>query len=169
MSYRHFKVLWLLAILATSVLCLSGCFNPRNTPFFKKLGADWERKNAEYTEEALKESPVLQEIDRLCTNEIALFDGFRLIRKSTTQSGNPYLSYDYTSEADLQQVKRFYLNYFTQNAWQTIKDQEGGWGPRWHAIFRKDSYKVSITYFGKGEEINYGFFCQKIVNAEGGE
>lgn len=169
MSLRNYSVLASVAIWLASACCLTGCFNPRKTPLFKKLGEDWAQRNAKYTEEALKESTVLQEIDRLCTQELPLFGGFQLVRRSTSESDNPYLSYDYRSDAELPRVKEFYLSFFARANWRVVENREGGWGPRWHAVFRKDRYKIAATYVGPGDEANYSFFCEKIIVPGGGE
>jgi hypothetical protein len=167
MSYRKFSVLWLLVILTTPVLCLSACFNPRNTPIFKKLGGDWERENAKYIEEALRTSPVLQDIERLCVKEIPLPEGFRLVsRTGNDKKKNPYLSYKYYSVADYRGIKPLYEKYFAQNGWRVTENREGGWGPPCHAVFRKDSYKVAIQYGGMGDEVNYAFSCQKVFEED---
>jgi len=161
---RHITALLGLAFLITSALLLSGCFNPRNTPVFRKIGDDWRRNNEKHIEEALKTSPVLQDIERLCTKEIPLPDEFRLVsRTGNDQKKDPHLSYKYYSTADYKRIKVFYEDYFTQNGWHVAENREGGWGPPWHAVFRKDSYLVAVQYGGMGEEVNYSFFCQKIV------
>ena len=159
MSRKNLRVSGLMLVLFTS---LTAC-NPRNNPLFRKAAKVSDERIAKQTEQALKESPVLQEIDRLCTQQIPLFDGFKLTRKMSWQSRNPFLSYDYVSAADYQKVRTFYKEYFLQNGWQLTKDQDGGWGPPWEARFKKDNYSISITYSGPGEESNYGFFCQKLL------
>ena len=163
MPYRNFTVLWLLVILAAPALCSSACLNPRNTSVFRKLGEDWERENAKYLEEALKTSPVLQDLERLCTKEIPLPNGFRLIsRTGNEKKKNPHLSYHYYLAADYRGIKVLYENYFTQNGWRVAENREGGWGPPWHAVFRKDQYLVAVQYGGMGEEANYSLFCQRV-------
>jgi hypothetical protein len=149
----------LLTIL--SVLTLA-CLNPRNNPIFRKLAKDSDERIVKQTEKDLKESPVLQEIDRLCTQEIPAFEGFRLVRRVSWKSRNPFLSYSYSSNTDFQAVRSFYKDYFSRNGWQLRHDQVGGWGPPWHATWRNKEYSISIEFM-PGEESNYGFFCQKLL------
>ena len=169
MPHKYFIVLRSLVIIITSALCFIGCLNPRNTPSFKRLGEDWEKRNAKYTEEALRKSPELQELDRLCTQEVPLFEGFKLVRKSTFGSNDPFITYYYSSDAELPRVKDFYVGFFSGANWQVVENEEGGWGPRWHAVFRKGNYKVAATYFGPGEEGNYAFDCMKLVGRGAGD
>jgi hypothetical protein len=152
----------LILISLAYLSCLSAC-NPRDTPIFRKLAKESDERIAKQTERDLKESPVLQEIDRLCTQQIPLFDGFKLTRRMSWQSRNPFLSYSYSSAADYRSVRSFYKDYFNRNAWQMTKDQDGGWGPPWEARFKNNDYSISITYFGSGEESNYSVFCQKLL------
>jgi hypothetical protein len=151
-------------ILAASIL-LTGCFNPRNLPVFKRAAEAQERKMVKYTDEAVKVSPVLQELDRLCTKEIPVPAGFRLeSRTGTHETKNPYLSYHYYSKADYKAIKSLYENYFSQKGWRVIENRDGGWGPPWLAVFRKETYKVAVQYGGMGDEVNYSLFCQKIID-----
>jgi hypothetical protein len=169
MSRRYFLILtWLpVTILLAVALAHIGCFNPRNLPAFKRAAEEQERKMVKYTDEALKESPVLQELDRLCTKDIPLPDGFRLVsRTGTPKKRNPYLSYHYYSGAGYKGIKSFYDTYFSQNGWRVTENREGGWGPPWHAVFRKDNYLVAVTYGGKGKEVNYSLFCQKVFEED---
>ena len=154
--FPPFLLLTLLSALTSS------CLNPRNNPIFRKLAKDSAERIAKQTEEDLKKSPVLQEIDRLCIQEIPIFEGFRLVRKESWQSRNPFLSYSYSSTADFQPVRTFYKDYFSRKGWQLRHDQVGGWGPAWHATWRNQNHSVSITYQPE-DESNYGMFCQKLI------
>jgi hypothetical protein len=144
------------------LLFLTACLNPRNNPVFRKLAKDSDERIAKQTEKDLKESPVLQEIDRLCTQQIPILDGFHLVRRLSWHSDNPFLSYHYNSAADFQTVRTFYKDYFSRNGWELRHDQVGGWGPPWDATWRNKDYSVSITY-QPGDESNYSVFCQKLL------
>jgi hypothetical protein len=143
------------------LLSLTACV--RNNPLFRRIAKQSDERIAKRTEEELKKSPVLQEIDRLCTQQIPILDGFHLVRRVSWQSDNPFLSYSYNSQADFQTVRTFYKDYFSQNGWQLRHDQVGGWGPPWHATWRRNSdYSISIEYM-PGEQSNYGIFCEKLL------
>ncbi|HEV2799788.1 MAG TPA: hypothetical protein VGW12_04780 [Pyrinomonadaceae bacterium] len=159
---RYLSALILLAILATSVLYLTGC-NPRNTPIFRKMAEGQEKRSAEYTEEALKKSPSLQELDRLCTKEIPLFEGFVLLSKSASSHRSTFLSYFYDSGADYRKVKSFYIDYFAKNGWQLTEEKDGGWGQR-KVEFRKGNYKIIVSHGGM-ENAEYAFDCEKLSDS----
>lgn len=156
------KKLFPLFLLLTILSALTACLNPRNNPVFRKLAKDSDERIAKQTEKDLKESPVLQEIDRLCIQEIPTLEGSHLVRRVSWKSRNPFLSYSFSSKADFQTVRSFYKDYFSRNGWELRHDQVGGWGPPWHATWRNKDYSVSITYQPE-DESNYGFFCQKLL------
>jgi hypothetical protein len=145
-----------------SLLLLTACLNPQNNPVFRRIAKQSDERIAKQTEEDLKKSPVLQEIDRLCTQHIPILDGFHLVRRMSWQSDNPFLSYSYNSSADFQTVRTFYKDYFSRNGWELRRDKVGGWGPPWEGSFRSNGYQITITYM-PNDESNYGFFCQKLL------
>jgi hypothetical protein len=149
MMYRFSQ--WLLMITMTYALFLVGCFNPRNTPVFRKLAEEEGRKSAKYTEEALQKSPDLQELDRLCTQDVPTYEGFTLI------------SYFFDSAADYRQVKPFYLDYFARNGWKMTNEYDGDWGSK-SVEFRRGYYRVILYHRGMGDA-EYGFHCEKLSDA----
>jgi len=151
--------------MVTSALCLSGCFNPRNTLIFRKLAEQEDQKLTKYTEEALKNSPGLQELDLICSNELPLFYGFVLRSKIAGPVRYTSLSYayDYNSGADYQKVKGFYLDYFARNGWQLVDEYNGGWGPK-SVKFRKNRYKVVISHGAMGD-VEYAIDCEKLSDS----
>ena len=159
MKKRLFPLFLLLTLLVTFK---SACLNPRDNPIFRKLARDSDERIAKQTEKDLKESPVLQEIDKLCTQEIPIFEGFRLVSKHSWKSRNPFLSYSYSSSSDFPPVRTLYTDYFSRKGWQLRHDQVGGWGPPWSATWRNKDYSVSISY-QPWDEAQYGLFCEKLL------
>lgn len=121
----------------------------------------------EHTEESLKASPTLQEVDRLCREEVSPLDGFVLVSKSTGYPKRNYLSSNYFSATHYQVVKNFYTEHLTRNGWRLAAENEGGWGPK-HLEFRKGSYTVFIYHGGMGEEANYAIHCEKVSDSGAG-
>lgn len=158
MSYRRFIIPLWLAITMTSTFWLTGCI--RDTPLFRQWAEHEEQKSAKYTEEALKKSPDLQELDRLCTKEIPTYEGFALSLKRAGSPKSTYLSYFFDSDADYQKVKSFYLDYFARNEWKLTDEYNGGWGPK-SAEFRKGNYMVILYHKGMGDA-EYALHCEML-------
>ena len=144
-----------------ALLCLDACSGPKLYPVTQSV-EDVKKEN----DRRINESPVLQEIDQLCTKEIPVFDGFKLINRAAweeTNPTNPFISYTYSCDtADNLKVRDSYKNSLSQQGWQTTKDQIGGLGPPWVMESRRAVYTVSLTYFGPGEGGDiYSLTCAK--------
>lgn len=151
----------LVLTLIAAAFFFTGC-DARELPGFKQEARRQEQRITRETEEAIKKSPVLQELNHLCTEEIPRPEGFGLVNKFKGLHGVTFLGYGYHSALDYQTVKRFYINYFTQHGWQITKQKDGGWGPS-KIEFRKDSHEVMISESGyRGEGINYFVECVKL-------
>src|SRR4030095_11640767 len=85
--------------------------NPREMPGLKQLGRREEARITRETEEAIKTSPSLQQLNELCTREIPVPDGFVLANKSRSVNEPRFLSYGYRASIDYETIKRFYLGY----------------------------------------------------------
>jgi len=155
-SAKFVRVTLILVVIA----CLSAC-NPRELPGFKQMAKRQEQRITRETEDAIKKSPGLQELNKLCTEEIPRPAGFVLINKDRDFNEEKFLGYGYHSTLDYESVKRFYLDYFAQHGWQLTKQKDGGWGPS-EVEFRKEGYRVSIYDMGAGEGENYGVVCAKL-------
>lgn len=152
------KALLIVSLMAATSYC-TGC-NPWGLPGLKQQAKKEEQRITRETEEAIKKSPGLQELNRLCTEEIPRPEGFVSVNKSRDFNEEQFLSYGYHSTHDYQSVKRFYLDYFVQHGWQLKTEKDSGWGPS-KLEFRKDSYGVVIYDMGAGEGENYGIVCKK--------
>jgi hypothetical protein len=151
-------------ILLAAILYCAGC-NPSGLPGIKEYAKRQEEEEAKYTEEVLKESPVMRELDRLCSKEIPLFDGFVLLSKHAYYPRKPvFLTYHYQSEADYQKVKVFYEDYFEKNGWQFTNQKENGWGPD-ELKFRNDKYQVIISHGDMGN-VDYAFDCEMLPDSD---
>lgn len=134
--------------------------NPMDLPGFKQVAKRQEEYTTKQTEEAIKKSILLQELDRLCTKEVPRPNGFTPVNKYKDLRGERFLGYGYNSPADYQTVRDFYLNYFKQTGWQLTNQKDDGWGVP-EIEFSKDRYLVRVYYLGDGE-INYSLHCEKL-------
>ncbi|HKO42307.1 MAG TPA: hypothetical protein VJU84_03395 [Pyrinomonadaceae bacterium] len=149
--------------LGLLILCVSlAACNPREWPGLKQAGKRAEDRGTRATEEAIKKSPSLQELHRLCTEEIPRPNDFVPVSKDKDPHGERYLGYGYHSSADYKIVKEFYVDQLTKLGWQLVKQKDGGWGPR-EVEFRKDDHLVKIYDMGQGEGINYSLHCEKLA------
>lgn len=161
MDVTSFRISGLItATLLAAAVCLTAC-DPRQLPGFKQVAKREEQRITRETDEAIKKSPVLQELDRLCTEEIPRPDGFVLVNKSRDFHEEKFLSYGYHSTLDYESVKRFYLDYFGKHGWQLTKQKDAGWGPS-EIEFRKDGRRVTVYDMGAAQEVNYSLVCAKL-------
>jgi hypothetical protein len=146
-------------VLAFVCLSLAGC-NPFRLPGLRQVAKQEEERETKETEEAIRKSPALQELDRLCTQEIPRPDGFVLVKKFNGFHSVIFVGYGYHSGSGYQEVKTFYMKYFTQHGWLLTKQEDGSWGPM-SVEFSKDSYKVVVDRLSGGDGLNYDITCEK--------
>lgn len=151
------KSFGVLALVVVTV-CVAAC-DPRGFPGFKQLAKQQEERITRETEEAIKTSPVLQDLDRLCTQEIPRPEGFVPINKYKDLHGERFLGYGYQSKADFSSVKSFYVSYFAQHGWNLTKQNDAKWGPS-SVVFRNQKYQVKVYDAGQDGEINYFLHCE---------
>lgn len=94
-------------------------------PGFKQLAKHEEQRIIRETEEAIKKSPALQELNRLCTQEIPRPQGFISANLSRDFHEDRFLSYRYHSDLDYESVKRFNREYFAQQGWKLTENASG--------------------------------------------
>lgn len=113
-------------------------------------------------DEKIQNEPVFQELNKLCTQIIPIYDGFSLINIHSSWNEKKYLTYFYFSNADWQKVRIFYKDYFAKNGWKVIQDYDTNWGSNTIEV-KKDNYRVILYNKGLGEDANYAFHCEKII------
>jgi hypothetical protein len=153
-----FAVLRLAPVLLMITSVFFTACDPRQLPGFKQEGKRQEERITRETDEAIKKSPLLQELDRLCTQELPRPDGFVPVNKYRDFNEEKFLGYGYHSELDYQSVKSFYVNHLTQHGWQLTEQKDEGWGQR-KIEFRNEKYRVTIFDMGGGKGTNYALNC----------
>src|SRR6266436_5095862 len=96
--------------LAIAAGGLAGC-SPSRLPGFSRLAKQEEERETKETEEAIKKSPELQELDHLCTKEIPRPDDFALVKKFNGSQSVIFVGYGYSSQSKYEEVKTFYMKY----------------------------------------------------------
>lgn len=141
MTIRMKILVLLVSIVAWTFL--AAC-DPRQLPGFKQEAQRQEERLTRETDEAIKKSPALQELARLCVTEIPRPQGFVEKLKYRDPHEEKFVGYAYNAKVDYAFVKSFYLDYFSQRGWQLTKQKDGGWGPS-QLEFRNDKYQVKIS------------------------
>lgn len=149
-------------VLLTAALCHAGCANPSGLPVFRDIRERGRQETARHTEEALKNSPVMRELDDLCRGEVPVFEGFVFLSMNASYPPKTFLTYFYSSDAQYEKVKSFYTDYFKQKGWQLARQDENGWGPL-TIEFRKESYKIVVYHKGMGGKADYALHCEKLT------
>lgn len=148
------------ASLSASLLWLTGC-NPTRLPGLDRIASKEGERLERETREAISKSANLQEIHRLCTQEIPRPNDFVLMTQRKDGNGERFLSYGYRSSFSYHDVKRFYGEYFSQSGWNLSDQKDRGWGDP-YIEFSRGEYKVKIYYFGARGDVNYAFHCAKL-------
>lgn len=151
---------WARIAVAIAAICLCSC-DPRQLPGFHREAKRQDERITRETQEAIRNSSGLQELDRLCIKEIPLPDGFVLKQMSRDFHDQKYLSYGYQSDTDYRTVKNFYLNYFRAHGWQLSEEKDGGWGPSRIEV-RNDRYRVTVYDKERKNGGLYDIVCAKL-------
>lgn len=151
--------------LAIAVICFSGCVNPKNMPGIRGIVDRETDQITKATEEAVKSSPLLQELDHLCKQEISVPNDFVLVSRNTGTTSAPtkrtFLGYGYQSASEYALVKSFYKERLVPKGWAISSETDGGSLP--HVEFQKDSYIVKIYRMSGRDDANYSLLCAKLL------
>jgi hypothetical protein len=113
------------AIVSLLIIGFSAC-DVRRLPGFNQAAKREEERITKETEEAIKQSAELQDLDHLCTQVVPRPDGFVPVNKFRTLHGPLILGYGYHSSVDYQIVKRFLPQSF-RSTWVASFSTKGWW------------------------------------------
>ena len=116
------------------------------------------RQVTELTNKAIKDSPELQDLDKVCT-QIPLPSDFRLIQKGGIDDQKISLSYHYDSQKKYLEVWQFLNTYFKENGWKFVKNESDSIMKT--IEYSNDKYRVVIQNGGM-RNVEYGIYCEKI-------
>lgn len=122
-------------------------------------GCNFDDRITKSTDEEIKNSPVLKELESLC-NEIPLPNNFKFVRKSGLDDQIISLVYVYASETAYEDTRKDLDEYFFKNNWKITKENLSY--PK-TIEFRNDKNRVFVQYEGLGENANYAVTCEKIT------
>jgi len=142
------------SLAVTLLISVSAC---DHIPFVRERLIEEERQQTARTEEAIKGSSVLQELDKVCS-DVPKPPNSQLITKRKSFNDKTYLTYGYYSDAPYSEMKGFYVNHFQQDGWTMMGNSSGMTSES--IEFRKENYDVSVTYSTKGDGVNYILHCE---------
>lgn len=101
-----------------------------------------DKRTKEDVEELVKNSPVFAGLNQLCTQIVPLYSDFKPA-KINYDLEEQRLLYSYYSEAQWNQVKDFYIEWFAKQEWQFINESSDTRFPD-KIIATKADYKITI-------------------------
>ena len=124
---------------------------------------DWvQQKDREVTtqatDEAIKRSTALQELDKICTN-IDLPAEFKFLGKGGLDDQKLSLAYNYYSDLQFEEGRKIFEHYFIKEGW--IETDLSQRYPKQLDFANKD-YRIAINYRDKFRSSNYTMYCEKL-------
>lgn len=162
MISKKLKIKFTVEIVCICILVFLSLFSSaclfKKLPIVREQLIEEERRQTEYTEEAIKNSSVLKDLDSLC-KEIPKPSKFEFIKK-VKGNNSVFISHGYYSDYNFDIGKKFYLDYFSERGWEFI-----GYMPGVNTDmieFRKEKYQIQIEHGFMGEAMNYTFTCENL-------
>lgn len=154
MRKTHFLIAFSIFTLLTSTFSFTGCIHPKEILFGKENIKRADEESTRKAEEAIKKSPVLQELDKMCA-DIPKPENFKFYSK---YKGNQsiFVSQTFISPADYWELMKFYKPYFEENGWQLVEEEGTS------CKFKKGVYELSIFNATDMNEAFYSFSCKKL-------
>lgn len=143
-------------ILFTILIFSGGCLSiPRQ---IKKKIAD---NTTRATDEAIKGSPKLQELNKICT-DIPLPDDFVFEEKYLLTVGlNENLTYSYDSKTAFNESRKIFEDYFKEKDWR-VRDMSDKYPPG--LDFTDGNVNVSVGAESIGDGFAYTIYCKRLEN-----
>ncbi|HMS43585.1 MAG TPA: hypothetical protein PKE69_25380 [Pyrinomonadaceae bacterium] len=113
-----------------------------------------------YTEDAIKETSVLQKLDKVCSS-VSLPNDFKLVRKDGIDDQKITLAYYYNSDTSYQETWKLIKEYFEAKGWKLVKDEDGTISTTKILEFTNEEYLFNIQYGGM-RSAEYGIGCEKL-------
>jgi len=119
-----------------------------------------ERRKTEATKEAIRNSPSLQEVNRVCES-LPKTDSFRLIlMRKSFRADEEYIVYGYYTENGYETVRDLFFDFFNREGWTDVYEQSGI-----NTISvrgQKDGFSAGFTHEPVHRGVNYTLICRRI-------
>ncbi|HCA57570.1 MAG TPA: hypothetical protein DEP46_06230 [Blastocatellia bacterium] len=141
------------------IVFLSGCgyFPPTES-------LESERRKTEATKEAIRNSPSLQEVNRVCES-LPKTDSFRLIlMRKSFRADEEYITYGYLADEPYEKVRDIFVDFFNREGWTDVYEQPGinTISVRGH----KDGFSAGFTHEPVHRGVNYTLICRRLESAK---
>lgn len=150
-------------MVLVQILVVSACVNPNRLPGIKQIAEQEDARANQQTDEAIKASPALQELDTFCTNQVPAALAFvRRHRRLDSGGGRQILSYSYQSNASFDSVKQEYKNQLAATDLRvTLEEKVNAEESR--IVFTGQYYTIKIYHIASGkDEVNYKVYCERL-------
>lgn len=144
--------LWLFPVF---VLVFTGCgyFPPTES-------LESERRTTEATKEAIRNSPSLQEVNRVCES-LPKTESFRLIlMRRSFRADVELLEYGYLADEPYETVRDIFFDHFSREGWTDVYEQSGI-----NTISvrgQKDGFSAGFTHEPAHRGVNYTMICRRL-------
>jgi hypothetical protein len=119
------------------------------------IGCDGGKRMSRATEREIKNSPALQELDKVC-RKLPFFEKIDPVRQMTSKKDDT-LFYYYRLKKDFDELKRFYKAKLPPDGWTLVKEDSEIWEDQ--IEFKKGRYRIQISNGSFGDE-NYATSCE---------
>lgn len=119
-----------------------------------------EQRKTEATKEAIRKSPSLQEVNRVCES-LPKTDSFRLIlMRNSFRTDVELLEYGYLADEPYEKVRDIFVDFFNREGWTDVYEQSGI-----NTISvrgQKDGFSAGFTHEPVHRGVNYTLICRRI-------
>ncbi|MBK9165629.1 MAG: hypothetical protein IPM21_17305 [Acidobacteria bacterium] len=123
-----------------------------------------ERRKTEATKEAIRKSPSLHEVNRVCES-LPKTDSFRLIlMRNSFRADVDLLEYGYLADEPYEKVRDIFVDFFNREGWTDVYEQSGI-----NTISvrgQKDGFSAGFTHEPAHSGVNYTLICRRLESAK---
>ena len=150
------------------VLGLLGCANPSKLPGLRSVAEQQDAQRRQEADEAVKNSPMLQELDAFCGKQVPPALGFTVTSRVLDSPKKVSLVYGYHSKADFETAKQEYKNMLLPQGFAVTLEEDSSFEPS-RILFANKTHSIRIFYFGRLEKANYKIHCERVAPANEAE
>ena len=161
MSAMKSKTCWLIGLVLAQIVVASACVNPNKLPGVSAIAEREAERAHKEADEAIKNSPALQELDTLCSQQVPALGFTRLYRRLDRSGGRLTVSQSYHSDANFATVKQEYKNQLAPAGWRVTVEEDVSRAES-RIEFARDGYTMKIYNVPSAKEANYVVYCEKV-------
>lgn len=151
-----------LIVLLAGAFALSGCINPNKLPGIRSIAEQQDERRRKETDEAVRNSAALQELDAFCTRQVPPALEFTQISRQLDAPKKVSLVYGFNSKADFETAKQEYKSLLLPQGFSVMLEENFTFGNS-RILFANETYSLRIYYFGRLEKVNYKVHCERVA------